>query len=301
MPITLPPITRRRFLAGSVAGGTALLLSRFALSEDRQADPNRIALLSDTHINADRSKRDGKVVMYDHLQQAIEEVKALDPAPAAMLVNGDCAHLHGLSDDYHQFVGLIEPIREAGCPIHLAMGNHDNRQNFWQALPADDNRVKEMDERQVLVIQTPRADWVMLDSLDKTNSTPGILGDSQLDWLAKELDGLTRKPVIVMVHHQPTDDPKVMGLMDTSKLLDVLMPRKQVKALLYGHTHVWRVEKRKDLHCINLPAVAYVFNPKEPSGWVDAHLGENGMTLELRCLDKSHPKHGDTHKLMWRA
>ncbi|HZK82402.1 MAG TPA: hypothetical protein VFC46_15075 [Humisphaera sp.] len=43
---------------------------------------------------------------------------------------------------------------------------------------------------------------------------------------------------------------------------------------------------------INLPAVAYVFNPFQPSGWVDAHLLETAMTVELRCLDPKHRWHG---------
>ena len=132
-----------------------------------------------------------------------------------MLVNGDCAYLKGQSGDYQQFLGLIDPIRQAGCPIHLAMGNHDDRKNFWEALPADTDRVKEIEERQVLVVESPRADWVMLDSLDKTNSTPGILGDPQLQWLAKELDQRTKKPVIVLVHHHPATGEKTQGLIDT--------------------------------------------------------------------------------------
>src|SRR5689334_7411514 len=160
MPITLHPITRRRFLAGAAATGAGLVLSRYGFSADRQADPHRFALLSDTHIAADPAKREGIVSMYDQLKQVIEEVKALDPAPGTMFVNGDCAYLQGQPDDYHQFLGLIDPIRQMGCPIHLAMGNHDNRQNFWQALPADTDRVKDIEERQVLVVPTPRADWV---------------------------------------------------------------------------------------------------------------------------------------------
>jgi 3',5'-cyclic-AMP phosphodiesterase len=218
-----------------------------------------------------------------------------------MLVNGDCAYLKGQSGDYQQFLGLIDPIRQAGCPIHLAMGNHDDRKNFWEALPADTDRVKEIEERQVLVVESPRADWVMLDSLDKTNSTPGILGDPQLQWLAKELDQRTKKPVIVLVHHHPATGEKTQGLIDTQKLLDVLLPRRQVKALLYGHTHVWKVEKREDLHCVNLPTTAYVFRPGEPTGWVDAFLSETGMRLELRCLDNTHLKNREKHDLIWRV
>jgi 3',5'-cyclic-AMP phosphodiesterase len=301
MPITLSPVSRRRFLAGSLAAGAGLALGRSGWGAEAAADANRFALLSDVHIDRDKATHDRDVVMYDHLKQAVAEVLALSPAPAAVMVNGDCAYLHGREADYRRFVELMQPVREAGRPVHLSMGNHDDRPNFWKVLPADQQRVNALEDRQVLAIESPRADWVMLDSLDKTNQTPGVLGARQLEWLTKELDARKEKRVIVMVHHQPDFRAKVSGLTDSQQLLDVLLPRKQVKALLYGHTHEWRVEKRDDLHCINLPAVAYVFKTGEPSGWVDATVGDSALTLKLQCLDKSHPRHGEKHELTWRG
>ena len=300
MPITLHPISRRRFLAGSLAAGAALALQRFAPAASKPVDENRFVLFSDTHIDADPTKMDRGVVMFDHLRQSVEEVLDMNSAPSAVLVNGDCAHLQGQTSDYERFLSLLKPLRDAGLPIHAGFGNHDNRERFWAAVPADEQRVKAVEDRQILTLQTPRADWIMLDSLQKTNSTPGKLGEKQLDWLSGELDKRKDRRVIVMVHHQPDERANIMGLLDTKPLLDVLLPRKQVKALLYGHTHIWRVEKRDDLHCINLPAVAYNFEAHEPTGWVDAHLSDSGMTLKLNCIDKKHAQNGDTHELKWR-
>ena len=57
MPISLPPITRRQFIKGSLAlGGTATIMSRSlaaANGERAELDQNRVALLADTHISAD--------------------------------------------------------------------------------------------------------------------------------------------------------------------------------------------------------------------------------------------------------
>jgi 3',5'-cyclic AMP phosphodiesterase CpdA len=152
-----------------------------------------------------------------------------------------------------------------------------------------------------MILELPRANLFLLDSLDQTNHTPGVLGEAQIRWLGEALDARKGKPALVFVHHQPDDRPNPSGLTDTKPLLDTLLPRRQVKALFYGHTHVWDVGKRDDLHCINLPAVAYVFIPGQPSGWVDAHLKDNGISLELRCIDPSHPKHGEKVDLTWRA
>lgn len=301
MPISFHPISRRRFLAGSLAGGTALALGGFSLADDKPVDPNHFVLFSDTHVDADPMKLDRQVNMYDHLRQSVGEMLKLQTSPAAVLINGDCAHLQGQTKDYERFLELLDPIRKEGIPIHAGFGNHDNRERFWNAVPPDQQRAKSVEDRQVLVIETPRADWIMLDSLQQTNVTPGVLGEAQLEWLGKELDQRKARRVIVMVHHQPDEREKVQGLIDTKALLDVLLPRKQVKALLYGHTHVWRLEKRQELHCINLPAVAYPFDNVEPTGWVDVHLSDTGMTLELHCTDHSHLKNGDKHELTWRV
>src|SRR5205085_5467308 len=151
--------------------------------------------------------------------------------------------------------------------------------------------------------ETPLANWYLLDSLDKTNVTPGRLGSEQLEWLKKALDARTNKPAIIFGHHHPdfaTSVP-VGGLLDTQALFDVLGPRKQVKAYIFGHTHHWELAQRDGIHLINLPPVAYVFQPKDPSGWVDVSLSKDGAVLAFYSLDTAHPAHGKKHELTWRS
>ena len=84
-----------------------------------------------------------------------------------------------------------------------------------------------------------------------------------------------------MVHHNPGISGN-MGLKDTAAFLEIIRPRKQVKAYIYGHTHTWKVEQDSSgVHMINLPPVAYVFQEGNPSGWVHLQLSKNGMTLKL--------------------
>ena len=369
------PLSRRKLLAASAAGTTLLLLRRLQGGDAPRpggtpTDPHRVALLSDTHIAADLDTRNLGVNMADHLQLAVKQVASLSPAPAFAIVNGDCAFKTGQSADYAAFLKLLQPLRDAGLPLHLALGNHDDRGHFWKAVPADAARDRAIADREALLIRTPRANWVMLDSLDRTNQTPGLVGPAQLKWLAGVLDREADRPAIVMVHHNP-QAPIVLnagygaaaalstapatsaataaetnpatnpatapatsaatapatnratapatnpatapatapsgqitlptpGLIDSDQLLQVLLPRKQVKALLFGHTHNWDITQKHGMHLINLPAVAYVFNPLEPSGWVDAHVGPTSLHLTLNCLDPAHRWHGQTHDLAWR-
>lgn len=74
-----------------------------------------------------------------------------------------------------------------------------------------------------------------------------------------------------------------------------------MKALFFGHTHAYRRWEEKGIHLVNLPALGYSFNKKQPLGWVKATVGIDGMQLELRSLDRNHPEHDKKHFLRWRA
>lgn len=304
MPIHLEPISRRWFLGRSVAAASAgwLALESASCAEQPAADPHTIALLSDTHIFRDRAVKHRGVDMYSHLAQVGEEVRSHARRPSHVLVNGDCAFLEGGAEDYQQFLSLIKPYTEAGFPVHLALGNHDNRERFWEGAMPFRSTVKGLDNRQVSIVVTERANWFVLDSLERTNYTPGTLGADQLRWLGESLDAHGDRPAIVMAHHNPVSGAGVsMGLSDTEQLFEVIMPRRQVKAYVFGHTHHWQARERDGLHLINLPPTAYPFNSTDPSGWVEVNLEPDGASFTLHALDKAHPANGQRHDLKWRA
>lgn len=297
MPFTLPSLSRRHFLGASAAA----LAASYAWADDQaKADPHRFILMADTHIHAQPDFTARGINMTDHLAQTAKEVLALPTRASAAFVLGDLAFNEGKAEDYAQFVKLIEPLRAAGLPVHLLMGNHDHRERFWKGLPADDARDQNLAAKHVLRVKTPRANWFLLDSLDQTNKTPGVLGKEQLEWLAKELDANADKPALVCVHHNPDLRPMPGGLTDTQALYDVLLPRKQVKVLFFGHSHNWELKQQEGLHLINLPPVAYVFDKEKPAGYVELALAEDSALLKLSTLQKDHPLQGHETVLKWR-
>ena len=163
-------------------------------------------------------------------------------------------------------------------------------------MPKEKATQRPLADRQVALLRTPRANWFVLDSLEETLATPGLLGQAQLDWLAGALDANHDKPALVLLHHNPGLTGNV-GLKDTAALFAVIRPRKQVKAYIFGHTHVWNVwPDESGIHLINLPPVSYVFQAGEPAGWVHAMLEREGMQLELRCVDPAHKSHGQVRQ-----
>ena len=301
MPIHLPPISRRQFLARAIAAGAGLGLGHGLFAASKETDPDLWALLSDTHLAADRNHLSRGINMAAHFDKVSMELLSLPRQPAAVFITGDCAFNTGQKGDYSTLTALLEPVRQGQMPVHLALGNHDHRERFWEVLEEEKAAKRPLADKQVSLLPTRLANWFILDSLETTNSTPGLLGRPQLDWLASALDANPSKPALVLVHHNPGLSGN-MGLKDTSAFLDIIRPRRQVKAYIYGHTHTWRVEPdTSGVHLVNLPPVAYVFQEGQPSGWVRMTLHADGMRLELRCVDTTHKSHGQTLDLKWRV
>lgn len=106
---------------------------------------------------------------------------------------------------------------------------------------------------------------------------------------------------MVLIHHNPGTAESNRGLKDTEDLFQVIRPRSQVKAFVFGHTHNWKVTvDPSGIHLINLPPVAYTFLESNPAGWVHATAQRDGLKLELRCIDPTHKEHTRIVDLKWR-
>jgi len=240
--------------------------------------------------------------MANRLTTAVKQVLALPQSPQHVLIAGDCAYLTGQDNDYREYVRRIQPLMAAGLPLHMTIGNHDDRDRFWSALPREHSNANSKLRRQSSVITAPQANWFLLDSLNKTNTSPGELGSDQLEWLSAELDARADKPALVMLHHDPVRNGKPGSLADAEQLLSVTRPRRHVKALFFGHTHVWDVaQDPSGIHLINLPATGYTLFFRSFLGWVNCQVYTDGAALNVHTLDPKERENGQVARLKWRA
>src|SRR5208283_4995845 len=302
MPLHLPQLSRREFLKRAALTGAAAAMapSVFAELAAKPRDPDMYFFLSDTHIAADAATISHGVNMTDHLAAAVREVLAWPVAPAAIIVNGDMAFKLGLPGDYTAFGKLFEPLR-ALAPVHLTLGNHDQRENFWQAFPLDAAKLKSVPHKQAAVFSSDRANWFLLDSLDVPDTAPGEYGAAQLDWLERELAARPEKPAILVGHHNLQPPGSTTGLKDSAAFEELFTRHRQVKAYIFGHTHNWHVEQHASgVQLVNLPPTGFVFKAGRPSGWVRCTLARDGAEFELRSLNTKHPEHAQVKQLKWR-
>ena len=140
--------------------------------------------------------------------------------------------------------------------------------------------------------------WLFLDSLQEVNAVRGSLGMMQRMWLIKLLEA-DEAPAIVCVHHNP--ERSLVGLTDAEEFLDIVLPRRRVKLVLFGHTHEYRTWNRDGLHFVNLPATGYAFRPDARLGWLLARVRRDGMEYEFRGIGGGASAGGGKRELEWRG
>jgi 3',5'-cyclic-AMP phosphodiesterase len=305
MPVHAMPLSRRSFLTRAVAGSASLALLKPAWADAPLTDPNQLALLADTHIPNSPDVEARGTNMTGNLRQVVGELVGLKTKPAGVLINGDCAYLKGLPEDYANLAACVAPLSEAGLPLHMTMGNHDDRSPLYAALTDQKPQRPLVDSKHVSIVSTPHANLFLLDTLSEVNVVTGELGAAQRKWLARALDAHAEKPAVIIAHHNPqftapAEGGRWTGIKDTADFFELIGSRRHVKAYVFGHSHNWSISQRDDLHLINLPPVAYVFGEGKPNGWVQADLRENGITLRLHTINADHPQNGETVNLTWR-
>ncbi len=257
----------------ALLGGAALMPSSVIKAADmsaapkrdrRRVDPSKVVLISDIHICGEF--KDGKPFKYPYnptsLNLRIDEILALKPLPANVIVFGDVAWDYGLEEDYRYAAKLLKPLEEAGIKVTLALGNHDRRAPFFKVFP-EYAQTTPVPGRAVSVVSLPDVDIVMLDSLaelpdlkpKQKTTVSGHVDDAQIAWL-KEYLAKTDRPVILGSHHPLKEMPA---------LSDVITGSEKVAGYIYGHNHMWNkgvaiLRPRKGTHMvptIGLPATFY--------------------------------------------
>ena len=280
MPVLLPEGSSWTVRAERVEAGRIAWLS---------GPGGRWALLADTHLSADpEAAYDGRRTL-DGAQRAADQ--AALAGVDAVIVNGDLAWARGEAGDYERAAEVFQPLA-ARVPVILSPGNHDRRDHLLRRFLPEAFSLNEP-AKLITVVDTPAARMILLDSLYRVDVVPGLLGEAQRGWLAGVLDAEPRRPTALFVHHPLGEDDG--ALLDGDRLLAIVQPRPQVKAVFTAHDHVWRPETRGRLHVVGMPSAGFPFLPSVGVGWIEGEFGVRGARLTL------HTDRGDAeHVLDWR-
>lgn len=290
------PISRRKFLAASSAmAGTCYTIGVGAFADDGAPREAHLALLSDTHIPAVSPNGYRGFVPAENLNKVVPQV--VSAQAQAAIINGDAARLTGEHDDYVVLKELLQPMADH-MPVHIGLGNHDNRSTFFQVFEQEPDRAEFVQGKHVSLFELHGTRFVVLDSLLYVNQVAGLLGKLQREWLARFLQEPDDRPIVFFVHHTLGDGDG--DLLDFDRVFDVMRAHRKVKAVFYGHSHEYRVEQREHVYLINQPAVGYNFSDAQPVGWLDAMFSPLGVDLTLHAVGGNTENDGETTHIVWQ-
>lgn len=291
-------MNRRDFIKTGLAAVGALVTvgtdSSFGLSKNEK-EATRWVFLADTHIPEDISDNYRGFYPYHNLQKVIPQIIA--DLPDGITIAGDLARLEGRLGDYANLKKLLSPVAEK-TSVFMALGNHDNRENFFRLFNNTPEEKQSAGGKHVVVVNKPPIRLIILDSLFYVNKVPGLLGRAQRRWLEGYLRKCDDTPTILCFHHTLGDGDG--DLLDVPRLFNIIKPIRKVKAVLYGHSHEYGFSELEGIHLVNLPATGYNFSDTEPVGWVEAQLTAKGGDFTLHVVAGNKEKDGSVKKLAWR-
>jgi 3',5'-cyclic AMP phosphodiesterase CpdA len=291
-------MNRRGFIQVGLAavGGLATIGTGYSFGSDKdEKEVTRWAFLADTHIPEDVENNYRGFYPYRNLKKVIPDI--VSTLPDGVAIAGDLARLTGELGDYANLKRLFGPVAEK-TPVFMALGNHDNRENFVKVFHKTPVEKQLVADKHVVVVNEAPIRLIILDSLLYVNKVPGLLGKAQRQWLKDYLEECDDTPTILCFHHTLGDDDG--DLLDVPRLFRIIRPIRKVKAILYGHSHVYGFSEFEGVHLINLPAMGYNFSDAEPVGWVEAHLTSKAGEFILHAIAGNEDKHGSVRRLIWR-
>ena len=268
----------------AIAATAGCSTSKLFSGGDADFDDNLMALFSDCHLPA-TNENDFRNYEWDELNTCIAGVLRLNPLPRNVLIFGDLAYTAGDYADYPKARELLRPLIDAGIKVTIAMGNHDRRQSFLEAFPEYSKSTK-VPGRIVSIVESPKADFILLDTLQGEQvgvqgPVDGKLNPEQIEWLKTTLAGYG-KPVFVGSHH-PINEIRIAGL---------LAGTPKVAGYINGHDHVWRKDffihkwtERRVVRTLCLPSTGLWGD----IGYTLLRIGDNEAVAELHQHDFFFP------------
>lgn len=188
--------------------------------------------LSDLHLVAPRTLLHG-LDPQDGLRRCVAHIRAFHADAAFAVLTGDLTH-GGEPAGYEAACAILADLP---MPLHVTIGNHDNRAAFSAAFPhvpvSEGGFVQE-------AFDTPEGHFLVLDT-HEPGRAGGDLCARRLAWLERELQ-VNGGPVFLCLHHPPFQvglgRMDRIRLLDGGPLLDVLRPQmSRIRHLFVGHLH----------------------------------------------------------------
>lgn len=190
----------------------------------------KFVVLSDLHVVAEGERSLGLDTGH-RLRLGIQTVNERYGDADFCVLAGDLTD-QGDKPAYEHLQGILAGL---DIPLHMTIGNHDDRATFLDVMGADQvGETGYVDK----VIDANGQRVILLDSAE-TGQVSGQLQSEQLDWLRAQLDSAGDRPVIVVVHHHanPLYTAVDRIILENGADLAACLKGRNVRQVIAGHVH----------------------------------------------------------------
>jgi len=231
----------------------------------------RFVQMSDLHL-LDRETVSSGVKTARNLETAVDEVNALDPPPAFVVVTGDVA-----SDVGRGYALALEILGRIRVPFVILPGNHD----FLKATRAATLAYASLGLPFFYSFDVGLWHFVCLNAQPDPAKMPvaGTIDPIQLAWLESDLRAASR-PAMVFVHQSPVlgELQPGHGITNGADLRRVLEASGCVRWTFCGHVHFETFIEAGGIRHISTAAVAY---PSQAQGYRHYRTGTGWRLVEV--------------------
>ncbi len=199
------------------------------------------------------------------LRRVIDVLCNLKPRPAFAVIGGDLASPDVLdrekiltAEDYEPSYRLLQQlIQPLPYPVHMLLGNHDNRPAFHRVMQTN---ATTPEVPHYYSFDHQGHHFLVLDS-HEPGEPGGVLDPEQLAWLRQDLQAHQDQPTLAFVHHHPVPIGHTwldtMPLHNGADLLKVLQEYNNVRWIICGHVHMDHTVHHDGLTMFTSPATCF--------------------------------------------
>ena len=221
----------------------------------------------------------------------LSEIQIREHGVEFVVLTGDLVD-RGKREAYSSLKQSLEKLK---LPLHLIIGNHDNREKFLEAFP--ESPVDEYGFVQ-WKLETDVGVFLFLDTINPGVSQ-GIYCEKRRNWLHKQLEELNGRPVYLCQHHPPFDcgmpAMDFIRLTNDDEFYEVLKEHPNIRHMFFGHLHrplsgSWRGIPFSTLYATAHQVVMDFEAPNystssEPPAYSVVLINEDSVVVHTRQID----------------
>jgi 3',5'-cyclic-AMP phosphodiesterase len=192
----------------------------------------KIVVLSDLHILGE-GQTSLTLDPAERLREGVAAINARHGDADFVAIAGDLADL----GERQAYLRLKDVLSGLTMPVHITIGNHDERATFLDVFGADLAAPTGFVDK---VIDLKGYRVILLDSAIEPPRHDGRLEQVQLDWLRDRLAEAEDRPVIVILHHHANPLRTAVDsiiLQNGPAFAEVLATHPDIRQVIAGHVH----------------------------------------------------------------